>query len=122
MHIQRSDNVPAFASPHGEVVYELIGEKAGDISGHSVAQIVLPPGKAAQKHYHPVAEESYYILAGRGRVTIDNETREVTAGDTIYIPANAVHEIENHTSGHENLIFLAVCVPAWTPDNSVYVD
>lgn len=122
MHIQRSDNVPAFASPSGEVIHELIGEKAGDISGHSVAQITLPPGKSAQKHYHPVAEESYYILAGRGRVTIDDETREITAGDTIYIPPKAVHTIKNHTAGQENLIFLAVCIPAWTPDNSVYVD
>lgn len=122
MHIQRSDNVPGFASPHGEVVYELIGEKAGSIQGHSVAQIMLPSGKASRKHYHPEAEESFYILAGRGSVILDDERRHVTAGDAVHVPRNVVHQIINDSSSNESLIFLAVCVPAWTPDNSVYVD
>jgi len=122
MHIQRSDSVPAFASPHGEVVYELVGNKAGSIDGHSLAQIVLPPGKASRKHYHPVAEETFYVLSGRGRITVGEETRDIVAGDTVFIPAEAVHQVQNHTNGQANLVFLAVCVPAWTPDNSVYLD
>jgi hypothetical protein len=122
MHIKRSDTVPAFAAPHGEVVYEMVGEKTGVVHSHSVAQIVLPHGKASRKHYHPVVEESYYILAGRGRVILDGEEEQVNAGDTIYVPAGAVHQIFNAGQHNENLIFLAVCVPAWTPDNSVFLD
>lgn len=122
MHIQRSDAVPAFAQPHGEVVYELLGHKGGGTTSHSVAQILLPPGKASRKHYHPTAEESYYILAGRGRVAIGEESHPVHAGDTIYIPATAVHQIFNDGHSGENLIFLAVCLPAWTADNSVFLD
>jgi len=121
MHILRSDNVPAFASPHGEVVYELIGNKAGGSTRHSLAQIVLPPGKASRKHYHPEAEESYYILSGHGKVIIDDVSQDLTGGDAIMVPTGAVHQIFN-TSGNELLIFLAVCEPAWTPDNSVYLD
>lgn len=122
MHVQRSDNVPGFASPHGEVVHELIGEKTGDAHSHSLAQIMLPPGKSSLKHYHPQAEESFYILAGRGSVILDDERRQVTAGDAIYIPHNVVHQIINDSNSGENLIFLAVCAPAWTPDNSVFVE
>ena len=122
MHINRSDNVPAFASPHGEVVYELIGNKAGGSNRHSLAQIVLPPGKASRKHYHPEAEESYYILSGHGKVKLGDESQNLTAGDTIMIPTGIVHQIFNTSTGNELLIFLAICQPAWTPDNSVYLD
>lgn len=122
MHIRNNDDVPAFASPHGEVVYELIGNKAGGSNAHSVAQIVIQPSKASRKHYHPTAEESYYILAGRGLVVMDGERREVNAGDAVMIPPKAVHQIFNNGTGNELLVFLAVCVPAWTPDNSVFVD
>jgi mannose-6-phosphate isomerase-like protein (cupin superfamily) len=122
MHIKSRENVPAFANPHGEVVYELIGMKAGGSSQHSLAQITILPGKASRKHYHPVAEESYYIVAGRGRIEMDGETQQVHAGDAVLIPANKVHQIFNDSQSNENLIFLAVCLPAWTPDNSVYLD
>lgn len=122
MHIKNTDDVPAFASAHGEVVYELIGHKAGGSTQHSLAQITILPGKASLKHYHPEAEESYYILAGRGRIEIDGETREVSAGDAVLIPPDVTHQIFNASQSNENLVFLAVCLPAWTPDNSVYVD
>ncbi|MEM6528030.1 MAG: cupin domain-containing protein [Chloroflexota bacterium] len=122
MHIKRSDTVPSFASPHGELVFELIGERMGAVNSHSVAQIVLPYGKASRKHYHPEAEESYYVLAGRGRVVLDGEEQKVMAGDTVWIPPGVVHQIFNTGHQQENLIFLAVCIPAWTPDNSVFLD
>ena len=79
MHIKNTDTVHAFASPHGEVVYELIGAKAGGSNRHSLAQITILPGKASRKHYHPEAEESYYILAGHGHLEMDGEKREVNA-------------------------------------------
>jgi mannose-6-phosphate isomerase-like protein (cupin superfamily) len=122
MHIKNSDDVPAFASTHGEVVYELIGHKAGSSTQHSLAQITILPGKSSLKHYHPDAEESYYILAGRARIEMNGAVREVKAGDAVLIPPNVTHQIFNASASNENLVFLAVCLPAWTPDNSVFVD
>jgi len=122
MHIKSTDDVPAFANPHGEVIYELIGNVAGGSKVHSLAQITLLPGKASRKHYHPEAEESYYILAGSGRIEMDGEKRDVSAGDAVMIPPEVVHQIFNTGAGQENLVFVAVCVPAWTADNSVYLD
>jgi mannose-6-phosphate isomerase-like protein (cupin superfamily) len=122
MHIKRSDNMPGFITPHGETIHELIGHTGGGSQQHSIAQITLRPGKASLKHYHPIAEESYYILAGRGQVLLDETWTDVTAGDTILIPSNVVHQIRNTSQSQESLVFLAVCLPAWTPDNSVYLD
>jgi mannose-6-phosphate isomerase-like protein (cupin superfamily) len=119
MHIKNTAHILPFESAHGEIVYEYMGKAAGGTAQHSLAQIILPPGKAALKHYHPAAEESYYILSGKGRVVLDGEERIMTAGDAVAIPANTVHRIFNDSK--ENLVFLAICAPPWTPDCSVFV-
>ncbi|MBN1966512.1 MAG: cupin domain-containing protein [Anaerolineae bacterium] len=119
-HIRRKDDVKPFAAEHGEVVYELSGHAAGGTSQHSVAYIELPPGKASLKHYHPVAEESYYCLSGTGRLVIDGEPYPLQPGACVALTPGQVHQLFN--DGPETLCFLAVCAPAWTPDNSVYLD
>ena len=120
MHIRHAHEVIPLTSPHGETVFELIGAAAGGLQGHSVAQVLLPPGKASRRHYHPVAEESYYILAGYARLELGEEVAQLGPGDAVAIPPGAVHQL--HNAGDTDLMLLAVCVPAWTPDNSVYLD
>jgi mannose-6-phosphate isomerase-like protein (cupin superfamily) len=120
MHIKNTDEIAPFSSPHGEVVREYMGIAAGGTQQHSLAHITLPPGKASLKHYHPVVEESYFILHGQGRMAIDGEERMLRAGDAIAVSVNAIHQIFNDSSS--NLEFLAVCAPAWTPDCSVFLD
>lgn len=120
MHLRNVDEVAPARTAHGEVIYETVGRTAGGSSGHSLAQIVLPPGCASLRHYHPVAEETYHILSGAGVVEIDGERRAVRPGDSLCIPPGAAHRIANE--GSADLVFLAICVPAWTPDNSVFVD
>lgn len=119
----RKENVTAIPSAHGEVIYELIGRACGpsfESQRHSVAYVDLPPQKSSLLHYHPVAEESYYILSGTGLMMLNDERFEVRAGDTILIKPTTRHQIFN-TSSTETLSFLAICVPAWEPSNSVYV-
>ena len=120
MHIKNTNDISPVTSPRGEIIREYMGSAAGGAIQHSLAQITLPSGATARRHYHPVCEESYLILAGTGSVTLDDETRKVAAGDAIAIPANIVHTIINDSEA--DLVFLAVCVPPWTPDCSVYLD
>ena len=40
-----------------------------------------------------LAEEFYYVLQGRGIMNVDNEEKEVVAGDLVYIPPGALHGI-----------------------------
>lgn len=120
MNIRNANTISPAHSEHGEVVYEFFGTAAGGSQGHSLAQIVVPPGKASLKHYHPVAEESYYILAGQGRLVIDGETTLVGPGDAAIILPRQIHQILNDTD--TDLVLLAVCVPPWTPDNTIVVE
>lgn len=120
MDIRNADHIEGFKSEHGEIVYELLGAAAENSQQHSLAQIVIPPGKASRKHYHPVAEESYYILSGTAQLEIDGETATLGPGDSVVLLPNQVHQISN--AAEDDLVLLAVCVPPWTPDNSVFLD
>eukprot|EP01012_Entosiphon_sulcatum_P039480 TRINITY_DN5203_c0_g1_i1.p2 TRINITY_DN5203_c0_g1~~TRINITY_DN5203_c0_g1_i1.p2 ORF type:complete len:136 (+),score=29.21 TRINITY_DN5203_c0_g1_i1:36-410(+) len=117
-HIRSAADVTPFVAPNGERIQEFIGHVAGGSTRHSVAQIELPTGKASVNHYHPVAEESYYILSGKGRLVMDGATSTLEAGQCVMIPPNVWHQLFNDEP--ETLRFIAVCVPAWTPDCSVY--
>jgi uncharacterized RmlC-like cupin family protein len=88
MHTHSIDNVSPITTPHGELIRELIGRTAteGSAPRHSVAHIVLPPGKSSLLHYHPEAEESYYILSGQARVLIGEEEVVMVAGTAVLIP------------------------------------
>lgn len=120
MHVKNAAEVNPLQTPHGEVVYELMGSAAGGSAAHSVAHIVIPAGRASRRHYHPTAEESYVVLSGRGRLEMDGETCALGAGDAVAITPPLVHQLFN--AGEDDLVILAICVPPWTPDNSVYLD
>lgn len=59
--------------------------------------------------------EVYYILAGHGLMHIDDETRELTVGDAVVIPAGSVQWIEN--LGAETLRFVALVSPPWRSED-----
>ena len=109
-------------SSHGEVVYELFGRAAehGGATRHSLAHIVLSPGKASLRHYHKVSEESYYILRGQGRMVVDWKEHTLTPAQAMLILPGQRHQIFN--DGEEELEFLAICAPAWYPEDSYNED
>jgi quercetin dioxygenase-like cupin family protein len=70
---------------------------SGDLT-HSEALTMgiakVPPGEALREHRHRQAE-IYLLLEGTASITIDGETRPVSAGSAVFIPGNAVHSCEN---------------------------
>ncbi len=105
----------------GEIVYELIGSANNDGTrpNHSLARIVIPPGKSSTNHHHRVSEETYYILEGEGQMQVNGKDFTLKSGQTCFLSAGDIHQIENR--GAEDLVFLAVCVPAWVPGDSFVV-
>src|SRR5204862_1580807 len=83
MDIHNIARVPAFTTKDGSEIRELLAHRNSCIQKQSLAEARLPPGAHTTPHYHPVTEEIYYILAGTGRMTIGEETREVGPGDSI---------------------------------------
>lgn len=71
--------------------------------------VVLKPGEGHERHTHPDSEEVLYVLSGEGVQTIGDETRDVAAGDMLYIPAGVEHSTQNDS--WEPLRFLAMYGP-----------
>ena len=57
-----------------------------------ICEITLEKGSVIAAHAHP-HEQITYILSGKCRYTVGEETREVGAGDSVLIPGNVMHSI-----------------------------
>ncbi|MGA9994859.1 MAG: cupin domain-containing protein [Pyrinomonadaceae bacterium] len=99
-------------TPHGSEIRPLIDRTTSTIELCSLAEEVLPPGRTVGRHHHLLTEEVYYILHGAGRMTVGDETREVSTGDAIFIPRLHTHTLEN--TGTEPMTILLVCGPAYS--------
>lgn len=103
-----SDDVPTLQLDWGTIKWTVSPEET-DSEAFSAGVVVLDPGDGHDVHTHPESEEILYVLSGEGEQMVDGETREVSAGDTIYIPADIEHSTIN--TGWEPLRFLAVYAP-----------
>ncbi len=117
--INLTDTVP-FTTKDGSEIRELLAYRNSGIRNQSLAEARLQPGGATAPHFHPQAEEIYYLLAGRGRMQIEAEICEVGPGDAIAIPPGLRHQIT--AIGEETLRFLCCCAPAYENDDTIMVD
>lgn len=69
----------------------------------------LATGQRQPLHDHPGQDKFYYVLAGRGRFTVGDASRECGPGDLILAPAGIAHGVENQAA--EALTFLTVIAP-----------
>jgi quercetin dioxygenase-like cupin family protein len=51
------------------------------------------PGQTQQVHTHADADKFYFLVTGKARMMVGNETREATAGDLIWAPAGVPHGV-----------------------------
>jgi mannose-6-phosphate isomerase-like protein (cupin superfamily) len=117
--INLADAAP-FTTKDGSEIRELLAHRNSAIRNQSLAEARLPPGAATAAHFHPLAEEIYYLLEGHGRLQIEDEHREVGPGDAVAIPPGLRHQITN--TGERTLRFLCCCAPAYEHDDTVMVD
>lgn len=85
----------------------------------SVARARLETGQSTRWHFLRNTGERYVILQGEGRVEVgDLPAQCVRVGDVVVIPAGIRQRIIN--TGADDLVFLAICTPRFTP--AAYVD
>lgn len=59
---------------------------------------MIDPGKrlSLQKHKH--RSECWVVVQGEGIVMLDEEQRNVSIGDTVFIPRETVHRLQNKSA------------------------
>lgn len=120
MDVKNIAEVPAFITKDGSEIRELLAHRNSVIKKQSLAEARLPVGGSTQEHYHPVAEEIYYITQGTGRVRLENESRDVAHGDAIAIPPGVKHKLWN--TGASELRLLCCCAPAYEHSDTVITE
>jgi mannose-6-phosphate isomerase len=74
--------------------------------GYKVKRIEVKPGKRLSYQKHARRAEHWMVVNGTARVTLNGELITVNRGQTIDIPLEASHRIEN--PGTENLVFIEI--------------
>src|SRR5476651_457031 len=120
MDIKNLNEVEPFITKDGSKIRELLAHRNSAIRNQSLAEARLPVGGATQEHFHPRAEEIYYITQGTGKIRIENETRDVRAGDAISILPGQKHKLWN--TGSEVLRLLCNCAPAYEHTDTVITE
>jgi mannose-6-phosphate isomerase-like protein (cupin superfamily) len=109
-----------FVAGDGSILRELLHPDKEDLTiRYSLAHAKVPPGQATKSH-KLATTEVYYIIAGSGQMSIDDEMQAVGPGCAVYIPPGAVQFIEN--TGDEDLLFLCIVDPAWRPEDEEVIE
>ncbi|MFC1551975.1 cupin domain-containing protein [Candidatus Latescibacterota bacterium] len=69
---------------------------------------VLPPGTSIGYHQHNGIEEVYYLMSGSGRMTVNDVTRDVKAGDAIPCTLHDSHGLYNNSDKDIEILVIAV--------------
>ena len=120
MDVKNLNQAPAFTTKDGSEIRELLAHRNSVIANQSLALARVPVNGCTVEHYHPVAEEIYYITHGTGRMRIDGEEREVGEGDAIAIPPGARHKLWN--IGADTLQLLCCCTPAYEHEDTILIE
>ena len=71
-----------------------------------VKRICVKPGAALSLQSHRHRSEHWIVVGGSARVTIDQEVRIITEGQSVYIPQGSIHRMEN--PGKSSMVLIEV--------------
>ncbi|MFT4038918.1 MAG: cupin domain-containing protein [Thermomicrobiales bacterium] len=72
----------------------------------SLGLYVLPAGSVDTQTPH-LEDEIYYVVSGRGAITVDGERREVQPGSIVFVAKDIDHRFVNITEDLSILVFFA---------------
>jgi mannose-6-phosphate isomerase-like protein (cupin superfamily) len=113
VNLQSLHRAEPFTTKDGSTIREL-----HHTSNQSLAEALLEPSQATERHYHERSEEIYLVTKGSGELEIDGESIRVRPGDAILIPPGAWHTLEN--TGTSELTILCMCSPPYSDEDTFF--
>ena len=104
--------IPAAGQPP-KIIEEFIGRVNSGTSTLSIAKMTSPSGWAEQGQ-RPEFDEFTVVLRGQLQVETRDGVHQVSAGQTIIV--NAGEWVRYSTPGATGAEYIAVCLPAFSPD------
>jgi unsaturated pyranuronate lyase len=106
---ESSSRVRYKAAPEWEALADGIhARRMVEGNGTSIILYRLDSGRRFERHDHPFPELGV-VLAGQGRVLIEDEARTLRAGDSFFIPGGTPHGFEVDAEGP--VVLMNVTVP-----------
>jgi len=109
-HIPAPTTIPV---PGGKVIDEYVGRVNSATEALSVARMTAPGGWS-EPPQTPAFDEVTLVLRGTVRVEHDGGTLDVRAGEAVLTRAG--ERIRYTTPDSEGADYVAICVPAFSPD------
>ena len=94
------------------VFREGVGDPEADVLSFDF--FVKPGGGVFVPHLHLEQTEIIRVIKGKLRCGLPGQEREVGPGEVVVIPAGTPQRIA--AFGDEDLVFLAICTPRFTPE------
>ena len=85
--VRYRDSTGAIECPFGTVTRVVTGGDGG------VANVHVVRVTAGAPHRHEGYDEVYYVLSGRGSITLDGRTHPLRPGAVVVIPTGIVHSL-----------------------------
>jgi len=109
-------DIESFVTRDASTIRELMHPASHSVHHQSLAEAIVEPGQTTLLHRHTESEEIYYILSGKGQMTLGEHQFMVARRDSIVIRPGTAHCIKN--VGANPLIILCCCAPAYSDQDT----
>ena len=82
-----------------------------------VKRICVKPGAALSLQSHSHRSEHWIVVEGTAKVTIDEDVKLVTEGQSVYVPLGAVHRMKN--PGTQSLVLIEVQIGTYLGEDDI---
>jgi len=98
------DDMPADTRRGGDV-RTLLSPKTAESKSGFMGVATLAPGDKISEHWHPFSEEFIFCVRGTLTADLDDEPREVKAGEALYVPFMMRHRLRNEGDEDAFIVF-----------------
>ncbi len=108
--ILKKEAAPRYMREEGITSYLLASPRTGNSLHLTTTVVEIRPGGEQRIHSH-APEQIYYILQGRGVMTVADERAPVGPGDCVFIPSGTPHGLKN--DGELLLKYFSAAAPSF---------